>query len=1083
MKTLYKRLCAALLALLIALTAALPALGESTPDSAGALVLTSVEDLLALQTRCIVDTDTQNLTVRLDADLDLTGRDFTGLPVFSGHFDGQGHTITGLALGGGSVQGFFRYLESTAVVENLHLEGTAGNTDAQILGLLAGENRGLVRNCSAAGQVTAAGEAGGLVGRNEAGGQLVSCRSQAAVQADRMAGGLAGQNLGSILRCENSGTVNTALTGAADHLVGISLTGADGTSLAAVSDIGGIAGRSGGILQSCTNTGSVGYAAVGDNVGGIVGRTSGYLDGCTNAGTVQGSRDVGGVAGQLEPVLTLQYDTGKLDALYSELDALQGEMDTLLDDLDGGGDSVSAALSTLTDATRTAKDSTGALTDSMVRWADEGIQTVNSTASRFSWAIDRLEPVFSALGTALDQGDAAAAALERLLQDGTSAGLSPEMLARLETACRTLADANARARSALDRARTALQALLDALGDEVASIAAWEELAAALQDLKTALEQLHQSADDLSALLAELLAAAPDAPAQTPESAGTPGGDTLRADLEALGTALRNISRAAQQAISGMETVTAGLAGQPAVTVRPLDSAVGEQGDALNASLDTLMDGFAALNTAMTAAGDAALQDLRAVNDRLGRVVDAARALTHEASTGNDRTLITDLSREQARQQLADQGDGCLANAGNGGAVSGESRVGGIVGSLANELDTDPESHWQQQGEGSALSAEVQLRLILLDCRNNGAVTASKEDAGGIAGRMEFGYTAGCENNGDVTGTTAVGGIAGHTDGIVEDCWARCALQGSQQVGGVAGYGGAEINGCRTMVELLPAEADQTIAYAGTIAGQAGPDAALADNRYVHDSLGAVDGVTRSAQALPAGFEELADDPDAPDGFARLELTFVAEGKTVATDPFRYGEGVTSLPAVPQKDGYVGRWPDLDYTHLTYSQTVEAEYTPYASALADDSGETPQVLVDGSFSPQAAVEVTHTEATFTDAEGRTHTGTACTVTVTDPLFGAPDCTVHYRKPDTAARYTVWVQQGDTWAAQKPRVDGSYLLIDCPGGQITFVLQETVANVWLVLALAAGILLAAGLFVVLWVRRHRRKPAPPAPQGT
>ena len=44
---------------------------------------------------------------------------------------------------------------------------------------------------------------------------------------------------------------------------------------------------------------------------------------------------------------------------------------------------------------------------------------------------------------------------------------------------------------------------------------------------------------------------------------------------------------------------------------------------------------------------------------------------------------------------------------------------------------------------------------------------------------------------------------------------------------------------------------------------------------------------------------------------------------------------------VPQKDGYVGQWPDRDYTCLTYSQTVEAEYTPYASALAGDSGETP----------------------------------------------------------------------------------------------------------------------------------------------
>ena len=270
-----------------------PALAEETGTANGEIIsIATTADLLALQNRCIVDTATQNLTVQLQADLDLSGCAFTGLPVFSGHFDGQGHTISGLALAdGSSVQGFFRYLEATAVVEDLHLQGSVGGSDATVQGLLAGENRGLVRGCSASGQA----EAGGLVGRNESSGQIVNCRSTATVQADRMAGGVAGQNLGSIVRCRNGGDINTALTDASGSLLGVSLSGEDGASLASVSDIGGIAGRSSGILQSCENTGAVGYASVGSNVGGIVGRTSGYLDGCTNSGTVQGSQEVGGV--------------------------------------------------------------------------------------------------------------------------------------------------------------------------------------------------------------------------------------------------------------------------------------------------------------------------------------------------------------------------------------------------------------------------------------------------------------------------------------------------------------------------------------------------------------------------------------------------------------------------------------------------------------------------------------------------------------------------------------------------------------------------------------------------------------------
>lgn len=1231
MKQLTKRLTALLLAVVLALGVSLPALAEEAGTAGGETVtINTVDDLLALQTRCIVDTATQNLTVKLQADLDLTGHDFTGLPVFSGHFDGQGHTISGLVLGGGGdVQGFFRYLEASAVVEDLHLQGTTGGADATIQGLLAGENRGLVRGCSASGQVTANQEAGGLVGRNETSGQIINCQNHAAVQADRMAGGIAGQNLGSIVRCQNDGAVNTILPDAAGKLVGIDLSGEDGAALAAVSDIGGITGRSGGILQSCQNSASIGYASVGNNVGGIVGRTSGYLDGCVNSGTVQGSQDVGGVAGQLEPVLTVQYDGGKLDALYNELDALQTEMDTLLTDMDTSGDGVSAALSNLTEATRTAKDSTSALADGMIDWADGGIEAVNSAASRFSWVIDHLGPVLDSIGTALEQADAAGDALEQILQDAAAvAELGEEAQAQLQTAAEAFAAARSHAHSALEHAYNALQALRDALGNDSESQAAWQTLADALASLRSAAAQVQDAVQELDRLLssfgtadgrpqelenllealrvyqqardtmlqsredihAQLTSDAPDLSAilaaadsgleaagqavsatndmltaldaltasltpaevdalrtqietlqattesfraaleqvhtaaealqwqgQTSESALSTAweelcaavdqlfaagdslntglealaaavnalqsawdtaGETLPADLAALKTSLQAVSQALQSAVAGIEKITTGLAGQPTVTVPSLDSTVAEQSDALNTALGTLLDGFDALNTAVNAAGDTLTGDLRAVNDQLGRVVDAVRALTSSPDANESEAVFTDVSREQAEQLLQEQGNGCLVNAGNTGEILGDSCVGGIVGSLANELDTDPAGHWQQDGTGSALSAEVQLRLIVLDSRNSGTVTAKKEAAGGVAGRMDFGYAADCENTGNVTGTTQVGGIAGQSAGILESCWARCALTGDEEVGGIAGYG-AEITGCRTMVELLPGEDGQPIRYAGTIAGRVPTDAALADNQYIHESLGAVDGVTRAAQALPASFEELASDPAAPDGFARLELTFVADGKTVATVTFRYGEGVTSLPAVPQKDGYVGQWPDLDYSNLTYSQTVEAEYIPYASALADDSGETPQVLVDGSFSPQAQVNVATAETSFSDADGRTHSGTAYTVTVTDPVFGASDCTVHFRKPDTAAHYTVWVQQGDTWVKQKPQVDGSYLLIDCPGGQITFMAEVTTANIWFVLLAALVVIFVAVVFALVWCKRTRKpQPAPP-----
>ena len=58
--------------------------------------------------------------------------------------------------------------------------------------------------------------------------------------------------------------------------------------------------------------GAVGYAHVGYNIGGIVGRQSGYLSSCTNSGTILGRKDVGGIAGQLEPEVRLLYNEGQI---------------------------------------------------------------------------------------------------------------------------------------------------------------------------------------------------------------------------------------------------------------------------------------------------------------------------------------------------------------------------------------------------------------------------------------------------------------------------------------------------------------------------------------------------------------------------------------------------------------------------------------------------------------------------------------------------------------------------------------------------------------------------------------------------
>ena len=111
-----RRLWAALLALCLTLSLALPvfAEGESEcePETKETYHIGTVDELLQLADYCRLDSWSENRTVVLEADIDLSSVDFNGIPSFGGTWEGQNHAITGLSLSqDGSVQGLFRYVQ------------------------------------------------------------------------------------------------------------------------------------------------------------------------------------------------------------------------------------------------------------------------------------------------------------------------------------------------------------------------------------------------------------------------------------------------------------------------------------------------------------------------------------------------------------------------------------------------------------------------------------------------------------------------------------------------------------------------------------------------------------------------------------------------------------------------------------------------------------------------------------------------------------------------------------------------------------------------------------------------------------
>ena len=1132
MKRIHNRLAILLIfALLLSLAAPVGAAGSR-------ITIRTPEDLVELSRRCSLDSWSRGKTVVLSADLDLSDVEFSSIPTFGGTFDGQGYTISGLTItGSGNVRGLFRYLQSGGVVQNVSLEVTIEPTDLQdSLGGLVGNNRGSVRNCTVTGSIQGETNIGGIIGVNESSGKIINSTFSGSVTGEHYVGGIAGQNLGSILQCVNQGKINTvAVEGEAD-LEDLDSRPLNSTeNLPACTDIGGITGFSTGVLQSCKNTGPVGYEHVGYNVGGIAGRQSGYLNGCTNQGVILGRKDVGGIAGQLEPEIFLRYGEDLLNQLWSELGTLGDQVDHLLSDLNSTNTSTTAQLQTLSSHAGTAQDAAGELMDAAKDWANGNLSTVNDLSARISWSLQQLEPILETLRPLPEELTDAVDALEEGLDQAEQAGdLASDAGQSLRTALQEALRAADHMNEGLEHIRASQDALKSALGDPNEIKLALEQMAKGIGQLgdgtvafSEAMEHLRDgwaALPDVSSIDAFLQAFEDLSTAGTSTANGLKNiqkafirlKDTITANgdpTEALKTALQELEKAAASFQSGADQLqTAGkhllsaldtledagiyldgvvdafrdagdafnnafsrlgegadafhemvktLAEEPSIQFTPIGSDMTARGDALDAALSDLLGSADDLSDLLSQSSDTILGDLSAVSQQLQSITDLLRQETSLKKSGEGDRIEDIYDQVDGRSQRT----GCLSDARNEGVVKGDVNVAGIAGSMAIEYDFDPEDDLVEVGDRS-LDVRYQTKAVILSCINLGEVTGKKDDAGGIVGRMDLGQVSHCENYGSVSSADGsyVGGIAGASWGSIRDSWARCTLSGDHYVGGIAGYG-STLKNCHTLITL-----QEGSAYVGTVAGSVDPEGTVTGNTFTQEALGAIDGISYAGQAEPVTFGALCA-AGAPETFAQLELTFRADGKEVTVVPFQYGKGIARLPEIPAKKGYSAAWPDLDYSHLTASQTLEAIYTPYTSSLTD-GGDLPDILVDGSFSAQAKVSHTTKETAWTDSKGESHQGTAYTVTVKDPVLDAVSYTVHCRLPEANGRYAVWVQTGENWQRQDSEKDGSYLLFPSTGETITFCLVEE-GNP-LVKYLLTFTVLAAGLFILFWRRRMQKK---------
>ena len=240
-----------------------------TDDGNGNYTVTSADGLKNVA-KLVNEEGKTDINITLDTDLTLTG-EWTPIGTesqpYTGTFDGNGKTITGLTVTGSDrytgLLGFIKGTVKNVVLTEINI--TSGTFVGGVAGWSFGGN---IENCSVSGSVSGS-DVGGVVGYQQ-GGSITGCSSSATVKGTQRAGGVAGAT--------NSGATLTACYATGDVTVEN-----DGTNN---SHAGGVVGyNGGGTLTACYATGSVTGSGSGTiYVGGVTGSNNlGTLTACYHA--------------------------------------------------------------------------------------------------------------------------------------------------------------------------------------------------------------------------------------------------------------------------------------------------------------------------------------------------------------------------------------------------------------------------------------------------------------------------------------------------------------------------------------------------------------------------------------------------------------------------------------------------------------------------------------------------------------------------------------------------------------------------------------------------------------------------------